>query len=98
MANNAIAFKKQEVKKLAYNNGWIPTYDKPLKELLGFYSQEHKCHLEVYARSMNVITILKHPSSGYRTLYRNSVGISDLQNIFCDPRTHTGRGFYKKSN
>lgn len=77
------------------DGGWQQIYEKPEKELIGFYSQEHRCHIEVYARSLNVITCLKHPHRGYQILFRNSVGFTDLKKIFNNPRAHTGRGFYR---
>lgn len=95
--NDKVAFYKQEIKKIAYNTAWMTTYEKPSKGLIGFYNQEHKCHLEVYVRTFRVNTCLRHPRSGYCTLFRRNVGFSDLKNIFLNPRTHTGKGFSKFS-
>ncbi len=71
--------------------GWRTTYQKPEKGIIAFKSIFNKCHLEVYIRSKKIVTCMEHPK-GTTILERNNIGISEMRDIFTDPRIHTKKG------
>lgn len=52
--------------------------------------------VNVYLTKMTVATCIKHPKKGKTQLFRRNVSFVELEQIFADPRTHTGKGYYKK--
>lgn len=52
--------------------------------------------INVYLTKMNVATCLNHPKKGKTQLFRKNVTEEILSQIFEYPRTHTGKGYYKK--
>ena len=51
--------------------------------------------IHVYLKTGTVATCLDHPSSGKTQLFRRNNSIRDIEDIFENPRQHTGRGYYK---
>lgn len=86
-----LKFYKREVSSSAQIFGWKQTYYIPGKELVGYRNVGSRCHLEVYLRSKRVITCLQHPK-GTTIMERSGIGLSDIRNIFEDPRVHTKKG------
>jgi len=52
--------------------------------------------INVYYSTGTVGTCLNHPVKGKTQLFRRNVGIDELEQIFFEPRTHTGKGYYRK--
>lgn len=92
MENKALEHKKKIVRKEAFKENWKIVYFKFDKNLYGF--RRDKCFMDVYVKNMNVITILEHPTKGFKLLHRNNISIVDLISILKNPRAHTGRGRY----
>lgn len=90
--NDKYTFIKEQIKTMAMNNQWVLNYYSESKELFGFYSYINKCHMDIYARSLNVVTCLKHPNMGVTSMVRNNVGLILLDQIMKDPRIHTIKG------
>jgi len=66
----------------------------------GYISFRHdtKCggvRIYVYTSTGTVATCLDCPSKGYAQLFRRSTTLEDLKDIFCDPQTHTNRGYHR---
>jgi len=89
---NHLDFKNEQIKKYAHTGGWVKVFHKPEIDLFSFYSSEFRCHINIWAKSMRVVTCMKHPASGYTCLIREGIGIIDLKGIFSNPRTHTHKG------
>ncbi len=87
-----VTFYKSYSIKIANDYGWKQTYFKDDKKLIGFRNPGSRCHLEVYLRSKRVITCLEHPKQGTSILERNGIGITEMRQIFEDPRIHTRKG------
>ncbi|MEZ5017372.1 MAG: hypothetical protein R2800_09995 [Flavipsychrobacter sp.] len=52
--------------------------------------------VNIYLTTMTVSTSLKHPKKGKTQLFRKNVSTKQLEQIFNNPRQHTGKGYYKK--
>ena len=50
----------------------------------------------VYLTTMTVATCIKHPKKGKTQLFRRNVSFDELEKLFKNPRTHTGKGYYEK--
>lgn len=48
----------------------------------------------VYYTKMTVATCLRHPKRGATQLFRRCVSMNELERLFKNPRTHTGKGYY----
>lgn len=53
--------------------------------------------INVYHTTMTVGTCITHPKKKKTQLYRKRVSLPILEKIFENPRVHTGRGYYGKS-
>ena len=52
--------------------------------------------VNVYWTKMTVGTCINHPSKGKTQLFRRKVSLRQLEQIFNNPRLHTGKGYYIK--
>lgn len=52
--------------------------------------------INVYYTTGTVGTALEHPKSGKTQLFRRNVDITELLEIFLNPRVHTGAGYYQR--
>lgn len=91
MSANNEKFKNEYIKSLAIKGGWVTTYFNIEKSIFMFYHPEFRCHIDVWSRSMKVITCMKHPI-GYTILLREGLGLNDIKNIFANPRVYSGKG------
>lgn len=53
--------------------------------------------INVYYTTGTVGTCLNHPTKGKTQLFRRNVTLAQLDTIFANPRTHTGKGYYQRS-
>ncbi len=49
--------------------------------------------IDVWYTKMTVGTNIKHPIKGWNRLYRKHVSLQELEQIFKNPRQHTGKGY-----
>lgn len=87
--NTMLIFKINQINKMAIENNWLPTYQKEEKGLIAF--TRNGCHLEIYCRSMRVLTCMPHNGCP-KILERTNIGLITLNVIFINPRAHTGKG------
>ena len=73
------------IKKIDYKTGMIR------------YQKEY-CMINFYTTTGTITTEIKHPKKGKTQLHRKGLNMDQLKAIFNDPRTHTGKGYYKKRN
>jgi hypothetical protein len=90
MINNVKLFKGLAI-NYAREFAWKQNNYKPEKELMQFSNKGMRCHMDVYLRSLKVVTCMEHPK-GTSVLERTGVSPSELKLIFEDPRTHTKKG------
>ena len=64
--------------------------------VISFYNHDIQCRVNVYYTTGTVATCLTHPISGKTQLFRRNVTLEELSQIFLNPRTHTGRGYYRQ--
>ena len=62
--------------------------------MCSYESREDSVKIHVYLRTGTVATCLEHPRSGKTQLFRRNNTLSDIKDIFENPRIHTGRGYY----
>ncbi len=89
--DNDVKFLKAEIGRIAKEWGWKPTYTNEAKQIIAFKNAGARCHIEVYLRSMRVITCMQHPK-GCSVLERTKMGLTEVRKVFEDPRVHTGTG------
>lgn len=92
-----IGFEKlNKIKQIAEENSWeyIETQKSP--PMISF--KKKGMRINIYYTQMTVVTALDHPHAGKRQLVRRKVSMSLLNQIFINPRIHTGRGYYEKPN
>ncbi len=58
--------------------------------------QKGAVRLNVYYTTMTVGTCLNHPIKGKTQLFRRNLKWAEIEKIFINPRTHSGKGYYKK--
>lgn len=51
--------------------------------------------IKVYCTTLAIQTVVPHPKRNEQ-LNRKGVSIEDIENLFDNPRQHTGKGYYKR--
>jgi len=87
------------IDKIANSQGWLFLEFQDNIGMMYYHKviDGFTCRINVYITKMSVTTYLEHPKRGKGQLYRKNVTPAELRNIFINPRTHTGHGYYKKS-
>lgn len=75
-------------------NGWMPIAYQSDIGMLSFAKEDMR--INIYITKMTVATILTHPTKGRRQMFRKKVGKQMMENIFINPRIHTGVGYTHK--
>lgn len=84
-----------QIRAIAKKNGWKEIDLQQNISMISFSKDDKR--INVYYSKMTVATALLHPVKGKTQLYRRNVwDIKKLENIFMNPRVHTGRGYYTK--
>lgn len=82
----------------AETNGWqlvqvdLKTYMLGFKKDLGKYDR-----INVYVSKSTFVTQLRHPTKGKGQLFRRNIWPENYDKLFANPRAHTGRGYYRRS-
>lgn len=84
---------RNHIKRMAIEHGWTPLQSQDY--MLSFKREEAR--VNVYYTKMTVATCINHPKHGKTQLFRKKVKRHQLRRIFRDPRAHTGKGYYAKS-
>jgi hypothetical protein len=92
MSDLDLNFKKAEIKYQANKLGLRLIFYNPKKELYQFYHVDQKCFIDVWARSLKVLTCMNRPPHGYSSLLRERVGLLELKLVFENPRIHLSKG------
>lgn len=51
--------------------------------------------INLWYSTMTVATAINHPKSGRTQLYRRGITLKELEKLFRNARTHTGKGYYQ---
>lgn len=86
--------KKDKVDEVAFKHGYA-SIDYQENIGLASYSKDG-VRINVYLTTMTVGTCLIHPKKKATQLFRRNVCLKALEEIFENPRVHTGKGYYKK--
>jgi len=60
--------------------------------------RKESVRINVYYTTRTVGTCLNHPARGKTQLFRREVPMDQLEQIFENPRSHTGKGYYYRQN
>jgi len=88
-----------EIRNLAKKYGWAEIDHQKNIKMISF--SDMACRINVYYSRGTVATVLEHPKLGRQTLYRRSVRLPQLSQIFENPRVHsreTGLVGYHKAH
>lgn len=81
-----------EIKKLAAKHHYDLRSEQPNIGLLIFIRVG--VQINVYTTKMTVATCLDHPKKGKTQLFRKYVDMKTMDELFANPRKHTGAGYY----
>lgn len=93
---NGKELEVSKVKELAGEKGWKLIAENEESRVVSFSKEEKGERINVYYTTGTVGTCLEHPLHGATQLFRRAVGMDQLKEIFVNPRTHTGKGYYEK--
>lgn len=79
---------------IAHANQWIIWAVDHTKFYMRFARNDE--YVDVWYSKMTVGTVINHPKKGRTQMFRRNVSSKELLDIFTDPRTHTGKGYYKR--
>ena len=85
----------EQVSLLARVYGWYRVKTSPFSGLISF--KRKGVRLNIWYEKMTVGTCLEHPKLGATQLFRRNVSMRLLEEIFNNPRIHTGKGYRFKS-
>lgn len=85
----------QSVSQAAQERGWTQVAHNETSRVLGYTRGDER--VNVYYTTGTVGTCVDHPSSGRTQLFRQGQDSAGLNDIFDNPRVHTGTGYYRKS-
>lgn len=79
---------------LAWKQGWREVWHRKDEGRVRFKKGKDDI-VDVWYTKMTVGTIITHPTKGRGQLFRKHVSKGLLEDIFKNPRVHTGEGYYK---
>ena len=82
------------VRELAEFNNYEEIDHNTTSRLISF--RNGGTRINVYYTTGTVGTCLNHPKRGKTQLFRRNVDFEQLNDIFENPRSHTGKGYYRK--
>lgn len=82
------------IRMLADRHKWLEIAFMTNNRTISF--RKGKDRINVYYSTMTVGTCLAHPKQGKTQLFRKKVQFDELDKIFENPRTHTGKGYHRK--
>lgn len=85
----------EDLQFLAEVYGWKFEWHK--KEYSELYFRRGGCGLTIWYGKMTVRTAMTHPQMGNTQMYRKRVDMTLMETLFSNPRTHTNKGYVKRS-
>lgn len=88
--------REMRIIRIAKENGYRIDHRNRQRYLLRFISDNNNWMVDVWFTKMTVGTYLNHPRQGKTQLFRKNVSLELLDEIFKNPRIHTGKGYQTK--
>ena len=92
-----VRFSVDQVRDIAERASYNEIQFNEKSRLISFRRDTDATRINVYYSTGTVGTCLNHPKKGKTQLFRRNVDIDQLELIFFDPRSHTGKGYYRKN-
>lgn len=89
-----MALDLENIRALAKVHDYIEIEMNKESKLISF--RKGSTRINVYFTTGTVGTCLNHPKKGKTQLFRRNVSMDQLNDIFDNPRVHTGTGYYRK--
>ena len=86
---------ESELDYSAETRGWDKIYGLPASPPMASYRREG-VRLNFWLTSGTVGSYLEHPRQGKTQLFRRDVTMEEANDVFNNPRKHTGRGYHTK--
>lgn len=84
------------IREIARHHNYQEVQFNETSRVIAFRNNHGTVRVNVYYTTGTVATCIDHPRSGKTQLFRRNRTEEDLENIFGDPRTHTGVGYYRR--
>lgn len=84
----------EQIQLLGKVYGWVQIQHDLNSEMLGFTRKGKR--INVWYTKMTVGTALEHPFKGKTQLFRKNVSMRQMEFLFNNPQTHTGKGYYTR--
>jgi len=85
----------ENIRRIAHNHHYHEVQINEESRVISFKNFVGDVRVNVYYTTGTVATCLDHPHSGKTQLFRRNQTESDLNELFKQPRTHTGVGYYR---
>lgn len=85
-----------DVRSIAQHHDYTEIKHNETSKVVIFQKEDIK--INVYYTTGTVGTCLNHPRQGKTQLFRRGVSLDTLEDIFVNPRIHTGRGYQLRKN
>ena len=92
-------FSKERIDSIAdeFDYDELNVHPNDRRRMCSYESREDSVKIHVYLMTGTVATCLTHPRSGKTQLFRRNNTLSDIKDIFENPRRHTGRGYFQNT-
>jgi hypothetical protein len=90
-------FAVEEVRRIAESYSYVELSLNEESRVISFRSQSGSARINVYYTTGTVGTCLNHPKRGKTQLFRRETDMEQLDLVFQNPRSHTGKGYYRKT-
>ena len=96
MPRRGYIFSEERIDAIAEENDYckLDVHPNDIGRMCSYESREDSVKINVYLRTGTVATCLDHPRSGKTQLFRRNNSVEDIEDIFVNPREHTGRGYF----
>ena len=89
---------EQFVDNLAFEQGYEKVNVRPNDQgRMSSYIRRGTVKIIVYLTTGTVATCLDHPRRGKTQLFRRNLSLHQIQEVFDNPRTHTGTGYLRRN-
>lgn len=95
----AFAIRIGKILQAAEEYGWKPVQVDLNTYMIGFKQDDNAYErINVYVTKSTFVTQINHPKKGKGQLFRRNIWEENYPKIFRNPRAHTGRGYYRRSD
>lgn len=84
----------EQVRNIAKKHAYKEISLNEVSRVISF--RKESVRINVYYTTGTVGTCMNHPIKGKTQLFRRNVTLNELDKLFANPRSHTGKGYYRK--